>query len=338
MKKGIIVAGNMIVDFLKEIDVYPEHSKLTTIRSISRSCGGLLCNCAIDIAKLDADTPVYAVGVTGTDESGDYVLEKLSAQPNIDISRVIRKGETAFTDVMYDSTNRTRTFFTYRGANALLDEGCFDFTGFEGSILHIGYILLLDALDEPDDEYGTAMARVLAKARKAGVKTSIDLVSEESDRYQRLVPPALKYTDYCIINETEASKITGLDIYGHDGKIDSEKIKAVCLALRELGVSEWVIIHSRDAGYGLDKDGSFYIVPSVDIPREMIKGTTGAGDAFASGALYAAHRGMDILEAMKVATAVASCSLLVPGATEGIPVYEEAMKMYYGFKEQYGEV
>ena len=338
MKKGIIVAGNMIVDFLKEIDVYPEHSKLTTIRSISRSCGGLLCNCAIDIAKLDPETPVYAVGVTGTDDSGDYVISKLTEQPNIDVSRIIRKGETAFTDVMYDSSNRTRTFFTYRGANALLDGDCFDFCGFEDSILHIGYILLLDALDEPDEEYGTAMARVLARARTAGVHTSIDLVSEESNRYRSLVPPSLKYTDYCIINETEASKITGIDIHGENGGIDSEKIMTACLALRGMGVSEWVIIHSRDASYGLDKDGSFHIVPSVDIPREMIKGTTGAGDAFASGALYAAHKGMDIRSAMITATAVASCSLLVPGATEGILSYKAALDKYYEFKEKFGEV
>ena len=338
MKKGIIVAGNMIVDFLKEIDVYPEHSKLTTIRGISRSCGGLLCNCAIDIAKLDRDTAVYAVGVTGEDESGDYVLSKLTEQPNIDVSRIQRRGETAFTDVMYDSTNRTRTFFTYRGANALLAPDCFDFNGFEGSILHIGYILLLDALDEEDSEYGTVMARVLAAAKSAGVKTSIDLVSEESDRYGRLVPPALKYTDYCIINETEASKITGVDVSTPGGGIDTDKIRLACLALRGMGVSDWVIIHSRNASYGLDANGDFHILPSVDIPRDMIKGTTGAGDAFAAGALYAAHRGMDIVGAMTVATAVASCSILVPGATEGIPSFDEAMKTYEGFKEQYGEV
>ena len=328
----------MIVDFLKEIDVYPEHSKLTTIRSISRSCGGLLCNCAIDLAKLDPDLPVYAIGITGEDDSGSYVLEKLAAQPNIDTSRIERRGETAFTDVMFDSTNRTRTFFTYRGANALLDADCFDFEGFAGSILHIGYILLLDALDEPDDEYGTVMARVLAKAKAAGVRTSIDLVSEESDRYGRLVPPALKYTDYCVINETEASKITGLDIKSASGGLDREKIKKVCGALKGMGVSEWVIIHSRDASYGLDADGGFYVVPSVDIPGSMIKGTTGAGDAFASGALYGAYRGMSIKEAMTVATAVASCSLLVPGATEGILPYPEAMAKLDEFKNDFGDV
>ena len=152
------------------------------------------------------------------------------------------------------------------------------------------------------------------------------------------MPPALKYTDYCVINETEASKITGITVSAPGSGIDVSAIEKACRALRDMGVSEWVMIHSRDASYGLDKDGSFYVLPSVDIPREMIKGTTGAGDAFASGALYAAHCGMDIKQAMIAATAVASCSLLVPGATEGIPTYDEAMKAYYDFKDKCGEV
>jgi arabinose-5-phosphate isomerase len=54
------------------------------------------------------------------------------------------------------------------------------------------------------------MARLLAEAQKHGIKTSIDVVSEASDRFTRLVPPSLKYTDYCIINEIEAGQTTGI--------------------------------------------------------------------------------------------------------------------------------
>ena len=57
----------------------------------------------------------------------------------------------------------------------------------------IGYILLLPALDAPDDEYGAKMARLLHRAQKQGLKTSIDVVSESGDRFAKLVTPALKY-------------------------------------------------------------------------------------------------------------------------------------------------
>ena len=50
-------------------------------------------------------------------------------------------------------------------------------------IFHIGYILLLPALDQPDEEYGTKMARLLHRAQKAGLKTSIDVSNLTTHTY-----------------------------------------------------------------------------------------------------------------------------------------------------------
>lgn len=338
MNNGIILAGNMIVDALKDIDIYPEHSNLTTIRRVTKALGGLLCNCALDLAAIDGNLPIHAVGVVGDDDYGRYITDTLKRYKNIDLSSVRIGGETSFTDAMCDTTNRTRTFFTYRGASSTLCPEDFDFEKIKGSILHIGYILLLDSLDDPDIEYGTKMARVLARAQSYGIKTSIDVVSEESNRYKEIVAPSLKYTDYCIINETEASKISGISVKDKEGAFLEDKIPEICAKLRESGVGEWVVIHSRDASYGMDKDGSFIRVPSINIPGSMIKGTTGAGDAFASGVLYGAYRDMSMSEAMRVGTAVASSSILTPGASDSIMPYDKTMKFYEEYLGKYGEV
>lgn len=337
MKNGIILAGNMIVDALKYVDVYPEHSKLTTIRSVHKSMGGLLCNCACDLACIDPEMPITAVGAIGDDDYGRYITESFGAYPNIDLSNVRIGGETSFTDAMCDIENHTRTFFTYRGASSTLCPDDFDFDKIKGEIIHAGYILLLDGLDADDDEYGTAMARVLADAKAHGIRTSIDVVSEESDRYRTKVLPALKYTDYCVINETEASRITGIDLE-KDGKPDPEKMPQVLSALFELGVAQWAVIHSRDASFGMDKAGGYFCIPSIDIPRSIIKGTTGAGDAFCSGMLYGAWRDMALDEAMRFATAVATSSLLAPGASDGILTYDETVKFGVDMTNQYGLV
>ncbi len=37
-------------------------------------------------------------------------------------------------------------------------------------IFHLGYLLLLDSLDMPDDEFGTRSARLLAQMRDQGMK------------------------------------------------------------------------------------------------------------------------------------------------------------------------
>ena len=338
MNKGIILAGNMLVDALKDVDVYPEHSKLTSIRRVSRALGGLLCNCALDIAALDREIPITAVGVVGDDDYGHLILDTLGKKKNISLENVKITGATSFTDVMCDMTNRTRTFFTFRGASSELTPADFDFDKLEGDILHIGYILLLDGLDAKDDEYGTAMARVLADAQAHGIATSIDVVSEESDRYKDIVVPALKYTDYCVINETEAQRITGLPLTREDGNIDPDMVGKVISALRELGVGRWIVIHSRNESYGADTDGSLVRVPSINIPRSIIAGTTGAGDAFASGILYGAYREMSLEEAMRFATACATSSLLTPGASDGILTYEQTLAFGEDYLSKYGEV
>lgn len=333
MGKGIIVAGNLIVDLLKKIDIYPDANNLTTIRAVSRSTGGLVNNCIVDFARIDPELELKAVGRVGADEYGDFILENLRQYKNIDTNGIKIEGQTSFTDVMYDSERRTRAYFQFRGANADLDIGDFDFDALDGALLHVGYILLLDKLDEPDAEYGTRMARLLASAKSRGIKTSIDVVSEESDRYQTCVLPALKYLDYCIINEIEAGKITGVKVNRPDGTVDDDAMPEVCRRLREYGVSDWVVIHARDNSYGLDRDGTYYQLGALDIPRSMIKGTTGAGDAFCTGVLYGAYKGMTLPEAMKFGTAAASCCILEPGASEGIRSYEETLKLYNSYPE-----
>ncbi len=324
--KGIIVAGHMCVDVLKKIDSYPEACNLTTIQKVEQSMGGIVPNCIQDLAIIDPTLPLKAVGMVGSDDYGKFIIDNLNKYPNIDTAGVIVKGQTSFTDVMYDSVARTRAFFQFHGVNDEFTENDIDFDRTQGDILHVGYILLMGALDEPDAEYGTHMARLLANAQKHGIKTSIDIVSEESDRYQRVVTPALRYTDYCIINEVESSKITGIPAKDENGNIIEENMPKILQGLRACGVKNWIIIHCRDASYGLDVDGTYVRMDAIDIPRSLIAGTTGAGDAYCSGVLYAAYKEMTMTQAMHFGTAVASCSILTPGASDGIRSYEETIK------------
>lgn len=268
-----------------------------------------------------------ALGIVGDEACGKFIFEKLGKFKNIDTSALKVNGETSFTDVMYDSERRTRAYFQFRGSNSDLCIDDFDFEKVSGSIMHVGYLLLLDTLDSPHPVYGTKMGEVLHKAQSYGIKTSIDIVSEESDRYRTVIAPALKYVDYCIINEMEAGKIVGIPASDENGHIIEENMPKICKALRELGVSDWIIVHARDASYGLDIDGTFIRMDCIDIPRSLIAATTGAGDAFCAGALYGAYKGMDLKEAMYFATGVASCSLFSASASDGVRTYEDTLKL-----------
>jgi sugar/nucleoside kinase (ribokinase family) len=85
-----------------------------------------------------------------------------------------------------------RTFFHNRGANATWNGSDIDFSASSAKIFHLGYLLLLDAIDAEDSKYGTVGAALLAKARSAGFKTSIDVVSEDSERFSKNYWPSFK--------------------------------------------------------------------------------------------------------------------------------------------------
>ncbi len=333
MKKGIAVAGNMIVDQMYPVERFAKAGELTTIvRDMTRSIGGCLCNDIVDLAKLDPEMPLVALGRMGDDAEGQYVLETMAANGNIDLQYVKKEGTTSYTLVISDEQTKQRTFYQCRGANAAFCEEDIPWDCLDVDLLHIGYILLLDALDEEDGEYGTKMAKLLHTAQQHGIKTSIDVVSESGDRFQRLVCPALKYTDYCVINEVEASATTGIALRDENGNLRRENFKAALEKMKALGVSTWAVIHCPEIGVGLDENNNYVEVPSLKLPEGYIKGTVGAGDAFCSGVLYAAWKGQDLKSAIELGTAAAACSLSEPGATEGMRTEKEARQLYHSLR------
>lgn len=329
MGKGICVAGNMIVDILYPISGWPDRGQLVHIHDgIARSTGGAVCNTIIDLAKLDPSMPLYAMGRNGVDAEGDLIMETLGKYPNINCDNVTREGISALTLVLADDISKERTFFTYLGANAKWDGSEIDWDKLDCNILHVGYILLLDALDKEDAEYGSKMARLLCEAKKHGIKTSIDVVSEASDRFVKLVPPALKYTDYCIINEIEAGRTTGIELRDKDDRLIRENIPLALRRMKEMGVSTWAVIHTPEGGFGLDENNNYIEKDSLRLPAGYIKGSVGAGDAFCAGVLCGAEHGERLEDAIVLGIASAACSLSEANATDGMRSEEEALKLY----------
>ena len=329
MRKGICCAGNMIVDITYPIETWPKQNELTHItEGIQNSTGGSVCNTISDLARLDPHMHLVASGFAGHDAEGEFIMQEMGKYPNIDLSMVKRTGRTSFTAVMSNNQTKERTFFQHAGANAYYGEDHIDWDKLDVNIFHIGYILLLPALDAEDDTYGTKMAKLLHRAQKAGMKTSIDVVSESGDRFARLVTPALKYADYCVINELEAQQTTGVCLRDEDGTLHVENMPAALKKLKELGVSTWAVIHCPEVGCGMDENGNYFEVPSLKLPKGWIKGTVGAGDAFCAGILYAAETGMDMTNALKLGACSAAASLSEVSASDGVKTAEEVLKFY----------
>lgn len=331
--KGIVIAGNILADIVCTIDKYPQKGMLTNILSQVKSVGGCVPNTIIDIAKMDSEVYLTALGKVGNDENGKYVLNQLKSN-GIDIINIKVSSDkpTSCTYVMAEENTGERTFFHDRGANSEFCAADIDIDSLDCEIFHIGYILLLDEMDKKDDEYGTQMARVLHDVQAKGIRTSIDVVSEEGDRFAEKVVPALKYCNFAIMNEIESCMVTGLDPKNSDGSINIDNIHKTMEKFIEYGVKEKVIIHCREAGFSLSANGEFTVVPSLELPSGFIKGNVGAGDAFAAGSLYGLYRGFSDKEILEFASAAAAYSLSEADATSGMQPKEKIYELEKSLK------
>ena len=326
MREGIAFAGNLIVDRIRKIDRLPKRSELAAIRGVGRSTGGA-CNNAIGMKKLDSSMPVSIYGAVGVDGEGDYILSELAAC-GVKTDAVLRRGETSFTDAYLESETACRTFFHFGGANDTLDVDDIPCGEMNERLFHIVYPLLLKTLDSEDEQYGTRMARLLCRMREKGILTSLDVVSEDSDRYQKIVCPSLKYTDYLTVNELEASRITGVPLSREDGSLIEENMKKALSRLFELGVSRWAVIHAPAAAFGMDSEGRFVRESGKLLPEGFIKGSVGAGDAFCCGVLLAAYRGLTIADALRYGNASAIQSLMADTPNGSMISIEESLARY----------
>ena len=317
---GIVVAGTTLVDKINEVKKYPKAGELEKIISQTMAVGGCVPNDSVDMKKIAPSLNVYALAKIGRDADGEFIKSFLeSAGVNTDMVMYSDTAKTSFTDVI-SIAGGERTFFTYAGADSELGFEDIDFDAIDAEMFHLGYFLLLDRIDKGDG------VLILKELVKRGIKTSIDLVSENGDRY-KCVLPCLEYTDNLIVNEIEAGKLA--DIEPTD-----ENIKAICQKLLDLGVRERVIIHKPDFAVCLAKNGEFTFVPSYELPEGFIKGATGAGDAFCSGSLIKIYQGESDRAILEFGSACAVMALSEKDAVSGLRTEEEIKEFCKGWKRK----
>jgi sugar/nucleoside kinase (ribokinase family) len=333
-RNGIASAGNWILDITKIIDVYPEQDTLANISEQSSNNGGAPYNVLKDLAKLEAPFPLYGIGLVGNDQTGKQI-KKDCDDHSIDASQISysSRAGTSYTDVMLVRDTGRRTFYHYRGANALFDLQHIDLQNLRARILHLGYLLLLDSLDEVKNTGRTNASVLLEEARALGFKTTVDIVSENRNRFKRIITPSLPYIDVLFCNEYEAGKLTDMDINTENP--DMDKVKEMIDRLLNLGVKEWVILHFSSGCVAGNTHGEFVYHGSVNMPEDTIIGATGAGDAFAAGTLYGYHEGWSMDKCLELGVSSAAMSLTQAGCSDGIGSKAQCLHMgqRYGYRK-----
>jgi sugar/nucleoside kinase (ribokinase family) len=325
----VVGGGNFIVDYVKTIDHYPAEQTLADIHGEFVGSGGAPYNVLRCLAELDPPRPLHAIGRVGDDAAGTFILEDCG-QRGIDVSRLRATPgvPTSYTLVMV--AGNKRTFFHQRGANALLAPDDFDFTGLNGSHFHYGYLLLLDAMDGEDSEYGTGAARVLAEAKEAGLTTSVDVVSEDSDRFRNIVPTVVPYADLIFMNEFEAARTIGASVV-QEGRVIQERVAEVSGFIGGAGT---LVLHWAEGSAACVPGRDVVWHGCVDIPYGKIASVTGAGDAFAAGYLVGYLRGELPEACLRQAACAAAASVTAFTCTDGVGSLRDCLALgdEHGFR------
>lgn len=334
-RRGIACGGNWIVDRVKTVDRLPGRGMLANIRSEHSSTGGAPANVLADLARLRVAFPLTGIGVVGDDTDGALIIERFRSL-GVNMDSLVRSSAapTSYTDVMSEEATGERTFFHCRGANALFGPEHVPADTLSCRIFHFGYLLLLDRMDAPDKDFGTVAARSLSRLQEAGILTSVDVVSEESDRFARLVPPALKYVDYLILNEIEAGRAVGVAVRDAQGKLDGAAVVEAVEKLFGFGGMRLVAVHMPEGVYLRNASGRRWARGSLQLPEGYIAGSVGAGDAFCAGMLYGLHEGWSEWDAAGLANCCAAASLSALGASEGILSLDETLALGKRFRER----
>ncbi len=335
-RKGILVGGNWVSDQVKLIDKFPEEQSLVNILHEYTSNGGSAYNILIDLVQLDSSIPLEAIGLVGSDLSGTRIVDHCR-EAGIDVRQLqlTPDASTSYTIVASVKETGRRTFFHHRGANSLLDDSHFDFAVSAAGIFHLGYLLLLDRLDEIQPDERTKASYVLERAKKEGFRTSVDLVSEHSDRFRYIIPCSLPFVDILFLNEYEASRLSGVDLTGMTDREEMDRrCKAVFDIIFRMGVNEWIVIHDPDGVWAAHRDGRRLFQASVMLPPEHIVGTNGAGDALAAGVLLGIHKEWEMEACLKLGVCAAAASLSHVTCSDGVQPYPDCLLLgdRYGFR------
>ena len=200
--KKVLVAGEINPDLiLQGYHSFPEPGKEVLVDDFVMALGSASAICAMGLARLGR--PVAFVGKVGDDPWGEYCLS-IMAGAAIDVSRVRRDPALKTGVTVSISSPRDRALVSFVGAMAALtgtDLADAVFAGF--GHLHVSSFYLQAGLRP-------ALRDVFARARRAGLTTSLDPGFDPTERWGPDLLDVLQEVDVFLPNEVELFALSGL--------------------------------------------------------------------------------------------------------------------------------
>ena len=299
----VIVFGGINMDLFAYIPRSTREGETITASSIEFYLGGKGANQAVAASRLGAE--VAFVGTVGKDEFGEKLIRMISSE-NIDTSLINSKAGQSGTALINVLENSNNEVISYPGTNKLTQHAYID----EGSLSEAEIIICQMEVNEEET------FNLFKRAKQKNCKTILNLAP-----YKKIRSEILTLTDVLVVNETEFSELSGieLNLINQDLNID------------DINFPE--LLRSIDLIITLGKKGVLIFSKGIKtfIAGEKVKAidTVGAGDCFVGAMSYGILNGKDLLAASKFANKVASISVSKKGAAASMPFLKDIPDLNY---------
>jgi sugar/nucleoside kinase (ribokinase family) len=290
--KKVLVAGEINPDLiLQGYHSFPEPGKEVLVDDFVMALGSASAICAMGLARLGR--PVAFVGKVGDDPWADFCLVTM-AGGGIDVSRVVRDRTLKTGVTVSISSPRDRALVSFVGAMAALTaDDLPDGLLREFDHLHVSSYFLQHRLRP-------GLAGAFARARRAGLTTSLDPGYDPSETWSPELLDTLREVDVFLPNEVELAALSGVG--------DPEA------ALRRLENGRTRIVAKLGARGCMTLDGG-RVLSAPAIAVQPVD-TTGAGDSFNAGFLHAWLDGRPLPQCLQWGAACGSLSTRGVGGWE----------------------
>lgn len=316
MKKDITVIGNAIVDVLaKSVDAKVFETGSQPVENIKLSFGGDALNEAVVLTRLGKK--VDLISKVGRDEAGSRVLSFLEdSGVSVDKITVENGLDTSINVVLIDEHGERHFLTNPAGSQRKLAEADIDpYLDSANDIVSFASIFVSPLLDIP------AMTGIFRRIKERPGRILVaDLTKAKKGERLEDLADLLPYVDYILPNEDEIALLTG------------EKDPFINAGLLiESGVS-CAVIKCGSKGCLIRTKNEMYRIPAYPIQKCI--DTTGAGDSFAAGFLWALSEGMPLIDCGCFACAAASCTVECVGAADGVISVETPLSRYEELRKQ----
>ena len=331
-RSGILCGAAWCIDSNISIATWPPEETVAIILSQDDQGGCPGHNMSTALVKLGAPFQISAIGLIGDDAQGKQLLKICDAH-GIDRSQLeMRQGlATSYVMAMTAKDTGKRTFFSKSGAHAVQTPDDFDFTTSNARYVHLGLPGFHDKLDAPWKHDANGWVTILKKARAAGIKSNLEMASFDVTLIHEVVTLMLPHLDSLIVNDFEAAALTGKCIVENGVTNIAACRNAIEEIIQAHSNLDFAVIHFPLGAIAMTRKGEVFAQSSVDVPRDVIVGSNGAGDCFAAGILFGEHEGWSMQQSLKLAHASAAASLRASATTASVVKWQECLSLADGW-------